>query len=138
MEKKFVGIRVSENQAENFKVKIEKEISRCCEKSTVRSRKARKSRHNLTFIGKIQSGNGGERGNVEGNGVRIMREEMSREDNKESSSQTNHSHPSRLEAAGSAPSSFLPLTKLLWLFIHVLGGQVKRKSHFHTKTERVC
>lgn len=85
-----MDIRHSENQAENCKVKIEKEISRCCEKSTAGSEKTRESRHNLTFIGKIQSGNGGERGNVEGNGVRIMREEMRREDNKESSSQTNH------------------------------------------------
>lgn len=66
-----------------------------------------------------------------------MRKEMRREDNKESSSETNHSCLPRLKAAFLPPSSFLTLTQLLWLFIHLFGGQVIRKSHSHTKSERL-
>lgn len=86
---------------------------------------ARKSRDSLTFVEKRKSGNGGERGNV----VRIMREEMRREDNKEPSSETNHSCLSQLKAASAAPSLLL-LIHLLQLFIPLFGGQVSGSHTF--------
>lgn len=99
----------------------------------------RKSRDNLTFIEKKKSGNGGERGRctIGGNGVGIMRDEMRRGDNKESSSETNHSWLSQLKAAFSAASSFLKLTQLLCLLIHLFCGRVIRKSHL-SKEKRLC
>lgn len=69
---------------------------------------------------------------IGGNGVGIMRYEMRRKDNKESSSKASDSCLFILKLL-----PLLTVTQLMWLFIH-FGGQVMRMSHLCRKSEILC
>lgn len=71
----------------------------------------------------------GKEGTVGGNGVSIMRKEMRRKDNKESSSESNHSCLPQLKVA------FLPLFfhSVIVAIYTLVWWAGYRKSHFRTE-----